>query len=404
MSNYLIQSETLSGIANAIRGKTGGSTEIPVEDFATEISGIQTGHKTTIDGVEVEKDLDLMTNNVSVSDVYSINDLYNNASQTSKWVMLDKSHPIIPNVFKNGTDIKLNIKRYCCGSGWTNIIQDFVLFSNIDPEKTGIFKSNLYRVDDRILYLVGYDAGGDVFCKIVDITDTSNPTVIYTGSESDDSIVYDIVERNNGGLIIENGGTGKIKTLEMNYTNNTWVIGSPITSDLNIIAENAQSFAVGLLNDDSNGCVFIACANSGNASLHKRAITIYRYDNQGLSLLDTDDVNYYYSGSYARGVEPVYAGKDADNNHYFVGSSYCRIKVTFDSSEYMITSLTQLNNSTYGYNSAQYLFGDTKLGYDNNGGYYSSNYRKFYNLPEIRNSSPASPRTLTWNIPYYTEV
>lgn len=54
MSEYLIQSETLTGIADAIRGKTGGTDPVAVSDMAAQIEGIETGGgdvlKALIDG------------------------------------------------------------------------------------------------------------------------------------------------------------------------------------------------------------------------------------------------------------------------------------------------------------------------------------------------------------------
>ena len=43
MSEYLIQGETLTGIADAIRGKTGGTDPVAVSDMAAQIEGIQAG-------------------------------------------------------------------------------------------------------------------------------------------------------------------------------------------------------------------------------------------------------------------------------------------------------------------------------------------------------------------------
>ena len=43
MSEYFIQSETLTGIADAIRSKTGGTDPISVSDMAGQIEGIQAG-------------------------------------------------------------------------------------------------------------------------------------------------------------------------------------------------------------------------------------------------------------------------------------------------------------------------------------------------------------------------
>lgn len=43
MAEYLIQDTTLTGIADAIRGKTGGTDPVAVSDMAAQIEGIQTG-------------------------------------------------------------------------------------------------------------------------------------------------------------------------------------------------------------------------------------------------------------------------------------------------------------------------------------------------------------------------
>ena len=43
MAEYLIQGETLTGIADAIRGKTGGTDPVAVSDMAGKIEGIQAG-------------------------------------------------------------------------------------------------------------------------------------------------------------------------------------------------------------------------------------------------------------------------------------------------------------------------------------------------------------------------
>lgn len=58
-SEYLIKSDTLSDIADAIRSKTGESSPIAVNDFASDIGDIKGGYTTTIDGVEVQRDLEL---------------------------------------------------------------------------------------------------------------------------------------------------------------------------------------------------------------------------------------------------------------------------------------------------------------------------------------------------------
>lgn len=62
-SPYLIGSETLTNIANAIRTKTGGSSPIQVDQMATEIGSITGGYTTTIDGVDPQQDLTLTSQN-----------------------------------------------------------------------------------------------------------------------------------------------------------------------------------------------------------------------------------------------------------------------------------------------------------------------------------------------------
>lgn len=73
MSNYLIQGETLTNIANAIRTKTGKTDSIPTENMATEISGISAIIEVT----------ELPTININTNAVYSMNGkLYRYEEQT----------------------------------------------------------------------------------------------------------------------------------------------------------------------------------------------------------------------------------------------------------------------------------------------------------------------------------
>lgn len=68
MSKYLIEQETLSGIADAIREKTGGTDEIRAEDFAAEISDIETGGDIPPEYV-IPTGTKLITQNVTGEDV-----------------------------------------------------------------------------------------------------------------------------------------------------------------------------------------------------------------------------------------------------------------------------------------------------------------------------------------------
>lgn len=62
MARYSIEQETLTGIANAIRNKTGKSDSIVVNDMATEIEGIQSGGDSTIENGIIEGTISTFTN------------------------------------------------------------------------------------------------------------------------------------------------------------------------------------------------------------------------------------------------------------------------------------------------------------------------------------------------------
>ena len=59
MSNYLIQSQTLTDIADAIRSKTGSSSPISGANMASEISAISTGPDGLI-AFNIPQDVDLI--------------------------------------------------------------------------------------------------------------------------------------------------------------------------------------------------------------------------------------------------------------------------------------------------------------------------------------------------------
>ena len=69
MSEYLIHGETLTGIADAIRGKTGGTEPVAVSDMAAQIEGIQAGGGGDIDAL-----IDRSITEISSSSAKSIGD------------------------------------------------------------------------------------------------------------------------------------------------------------------------------------------------------------------------------------------------------------------------------------------------------------------------------------------
>lgn len=67
MAEYLIQDTTLTSIADAIRGKTGGTDPVAVSDMAAQIEGIQAGGGGDIDAL-----IDRSITKISSSSVTSI--------------------------------------------------------------------------------------------------------------------------------------------------------------------------------------------------------------------------------------------------------------------------------------------------------------------------------------------
>ena len=67
MADYLIQDTTLTGISDAIRGKTGGTGPIPVSGMAGAISGIQTGGGGGL--LIIDVDMSSMTTSLSTDEV-----------------------------------------------------------------------------------------------------------------------------------------------------------------------------------------------------------------------------------------------------------------------------------------------------------------------------------------------
>ena len=114
MSNYLIQGETLTNIANAIRTKTGKTDSIPTENMASEISDLPI--YPLYDGAVEEINLYYRTNS---SNGYSASGLGN----------VTTTDIIIPNTY-NGKPVNIiyasgfkqtNITSLRCGSNLTTI-------------------------------------------------------------------------------------------------------------------------------------------------------------------------------------------------------------------------------------------------------------------------------------------
>ena len=64
MSEYLIQDTTLTGIADAIREKTGGTVPVPVSDMAAQIAGISTGGGGDIDAL-IDRTITEISSNIT---------------------------------------------------------------------------------------------------------------------------------------------------------------------------------------------------------------------------------------------------------------------------------------------------------------------------------------------------
>lgn len=405
MSNYLIQSETLSGIANAIRGKTGGSTEIPVEDFATEINGIQTGHTVTIDGVEVERDLDLTSESIRVSDLYS-NDIAVrniNNKQCIKWINADASHLLVPDVTQTETNLILNVKK-SSATYWNNFLTNYVIDDNIDSDHfEGVFKANLYKVNNRYLFLIGYNGGDGNKVKLIDITNTSNPSVVYSTDESGDEMLYEVIEVDDGAILILNNYENKIRTRFIKYTNN-WNIGTDNDTNENIDAESNDCFSGACIAKDNNYYYLMFCCDTPTEV--RRYIEIYKYritdgDFSSVSSLRVDYIEI--NGTPQEGSHPIYCGKDDNNNYYLIGYYYNRLKITLDSN-FEITNVSYVSNNANP--AVTLLYGDYNNGYIDCGcSLRSTTTRVFYNFTKMRSpSNEGQAFNIYYSFKYYSEV
>ena len=403
MSNYLIQSETLSGIANAIRGKTGGSTEIAVEDFATEITGIQTGHTTTIDGVEVERDLDLGSTSIRVPNLYMNEIAVNNINnkQCIKYVNFDKSHFLIPAVTQTGTNLILNVKK-SDATTWNDFLTNYVIDNNIDSDHfEGVFKANLYKVNGRYLFLIGYNGGGGKVMKLIDITNTSNPSVVYSTEESGAEMLYEVVELDDGAVLILNTD-GDISTRYMKYATDHWNIDTEKNSGITLDAEGIDCFSGACIGKDNNNYYLIFCCDK--PSVDERYFETFEYNSDGLVNIDSETVRYIeINGTRQEGSHPIYCGKDDNNNYYFIGYYYNRLKITLDSN-YNITNAAYVSNNANP--SVTLLYGDYNNGYHNCGcSLRSTATREFYNFTKMKSPLNEGQSFSTYySFTYYSEV
>jgi hypothetical protein len=404
MSNYLIQSETLSGIANAIRGKTGGSTEIPVEDFATEINGIQTGHTTTIDGVEVDRDLDLDSTSIVVPNLSASEIAVRNINnqQCIKYVNFDKSHLLAPDVTQTGTNLILNVQKSDATS-WNTFLTNYIIDDNIDAEHfEGVFKANLYKVDGRYLFLIGYNGDSGKIMKLIDITNTSNPSVVYSTEESGDEMLGEVIELDNGGILILNND-GDIHTIDINYVNSNWSIGSDLNSGINFDAESIDCFSGACIGKNGNSYHLIFCCDQ--PTNEKRYFETFEYTpSSGLVDIDVKGLDYIeINGTKQKGSYPIYCGKDDDNNCYFIGYYYNRIKVTLKS-DFSILDMSYVSNNANP--SVTLLYGDYNNGYHDCGcSLRSTTTREFYNFTKMRSPLNEGQSFATkYKFTYYSEV
>ena len=128
MAEYLIQDTTLTEIADAIRGKTGGTDGLTLDEMATAISGINTGSiaKFTTGTLTLESDFVLGT---TTSGFYTIN---HNLGE-------------IPDIFYISCNIVSN----------THI--NFAIFFNVDQDaKTGNYFMSIQGEGSYLGNLSGY--------------------------------------------------------------------------------------------------------------------------------------------------------------------------------------------------------------------------------------------------------
>lgn len=143
MSNYLIQGETLTNIANAIRTKTGKTDSIATENMATEISGI--AEYPLYDGAteEINFNYEFNGNTYSVSsignvtaDYITIPKTYNNLPITAIRANAFYNHSYVKGKVTIGSNIT-KIGSSCFRN--TNITNLLILGKNVTMETHAFF-------------------------------------------------------------------------------------------------------------------------------------------------------------------------------------------------------------------------------------------------------------------------
>lgn len=139
MADYLIKGETLTGIADAIRSKTGSSAPVAVSSMASQIAGIEAGgggssDVTIIDSVDITLDFSHGNQVISAGTGYAV-----------KKAIINKPATMIPENIAQGVEIAGIVGTHAGGGGGSAAGCVTVTFKN---GNTTLFSRPVYIGDD----------------------------------------------------------------------------------------------------------------------------------------------------------------------------------------------------------------------------------------------------------------
>ena len=137
MGTYLIQDSTLAGIADAIRGKTGGADPIPVPDMSALIAGISQGGGLPTGVAEIASG----TFSVAEKTMYGILTEHGMSGVPDGWIVVpttwydtQDSQLICASYFRYGVSLVHGRRSVASNTTWTGSIS---LFAEQDGGESG---------------------------------------------------------------------------------------------------------------------------------------------------------------------------------------------------------------------------------------------------------------------------
>lgn len=183
MAEYLIQGETLTGIADAIRGKTGGTDPVAVSDMAARIEGIQAGGGDDVLNALIDRSITEISSEVIIPGSYA---LY--GCKKLETADFPKAKEVGPYMFQECTSLKrvyFPVATYIRSTAFHRSGITEINFPNATTFDTNSFQScsNLTAINKSNVPLVSQFSSG-VFSYCEKLAEVNFPSLTYAGASS----------------------------------------------------------------------------------------------------------------------------------------------------------------------------------------------------------------------------